>query len=722
MDLCLKNNNLLTQITIFLNPIDIISLSRCCKKFKEDLEPLNNPVINTIFLLSIFGNYFEIDEDMNFKNKKNLLGKNINFHTDFKLFLKQLKENFNNYEDKSISERIIDFFKIHIYLPDLRKECFHLEFENNSIHMLISYDINTRLVHTYNFYSKYITVDNIILHPENKGKIKILREKLLFESPLINFTETFRDFVNNNCYCEFVNSEILLYKYEDLYNNYQKIDFHTLKQCNNKDLNAIFNFILWINYMFILYCNINYEYITGLYPDYNEQELLSEYMTKKNDLINTALLINSTFDNINIIINFLSIFKSIFDEYYSSGMLSLSQCSSTDSESNINNKQIDEKKWYNKIISPDKFTIYNLLLKNIEHFYTSKLQAINQKFQKVAKEYFEEVFTVKSPEQINKPKNEPETKDEDSDIIMTNEIKSDDDEDISMDMDDFDEKLTKKELIENYANSSIDRFINPNNSNGIMHSNFKMDVQYINDVENILVNLMHEQVLKSLNVDKMPIDECFDIVDKISRCEGNSKCLYRNKDSLVLIRRTKKRVMKEGYNAIFAKLMNLIFEDFGERIKKDRENLSLSVIEQLNIHDYKCNMDALSEEGEHNVKVCVKKDYEKATSCLIKYFNLNEEEHKLADDYFKCVKIPYVLLFKKLVYNYYKQLEIYKERDEKVLYYLTHQGSKFISECLPDEENINKVNNGDKYIRKDDLLVDYYCDCRKEVQGDFAAS
>ena len=34
-----------------------------------------------------------------------------------------------NYEDKAICKKVLDFFKLHLYLPDLRKENFHLEYE-----------------------------------------------------------------------------------------------------------------------------------------------------------------------------------------------------------------------------------------------------------------------------------------------------------------------------------------------------------------------------------------------------------------------------------------------------------------------------------------------------------------------------------------------------------------------------------------------------------------
>ena len=703
MDECLKNNNLLTQIIVFLNSFEIVILSMCNKHLKKALDTKNNSTTNIIFMFNIIEKYFSIEPLNYFSYKKNLLGKNVIFSTDWKSFLKQLKVHISQYEDKTITNRVLDFLKIHLYLPDLRKECFHLEFENSSIHELICYDINSRLIHTYNYYSKHIKFENIILHPENKSKIKILREKLMFEAPLANFGDTFKSYIEDIKYIDFVNNEIIEYRYDDIYNSYLENNFKEFNNGKNKDLNDIFKFILWINFIFIMYCKFNYGYINGLFNNINDEELLTEYITKKSDLINTALLINSTFNNVNIIINFLVIFKKMLDEYIQSS-------NANDSESNKSlNNPFDEKKWIDIIISPNKFTLYNLFLNIIENIYTSKLQAINEVFQRISKNYFEEVFSLNSKELINKPKITEEEN-------MKNEIKcldEDEDEDISMDINDMDEKPTNKELIENFANACVDRYINANNANAIMHSNFKIDASYINDVEKILINLLVEQILKSLNVEKMSIEDCFEIVDKITKCKGNSKILSLNKDSLVLIRRTQKRLMKEGFNSIFSILMKLILDDFAERINQDRENLYLSVIEQLNIHDYKCDMEVLSSEGECNVIKYVKEDYEKAISCLIKNFNLNEEESKLAHDYFYNVKIPLVLLFKKLVYNYYKQLEIYKERNEKVEYYLKNNLCKKWIYNIPEDED-NKEIEENKGQRNDELWNNYVCRCKKD--------
>ena len=712
MDYCLKINYI-CQIIIFLKPKEIVKLSLCNKTLNEILSPINNNIINTIFMFTIMDRYFNLEEsNYNEKNKKNLLGKNPKFCVDMKLFLKQFLIHFGKYK-KEISARVQDFFRIHIYLPDLRKEIFNLEYENSSINMLFHYDINSRLIHTYNYYSKYINFENVIQNSDKKNQIKILREKLNFESCIINFYSLFQDYVNNKGLCDFVKDDIINYNYENLDNMYITENFYSIKSDKNNELNDLFLFLLWINHMFILYCQFNYAYIEGLIDNVDDEELLTEFITKKNDLINCALLINSTFDNVNIVINLLNIFKEIFDSYIShkSQYLSLSQCSSSDSETNAKQEnQIDTKKYYDKIISPfNKFLLYNLFLKNIDNYYTKKLEQIIGIFKNVTKNYFLEAFTVKSQDYIKNAKKEDKMDiEEDADDELINEIKSeddDDDDDLSMDI-----KLTKKELVENTVSAMVDCSINNYNANGIMHTNFKVDNNYITKIEKNLIDIFLAQITKSINEDKMPLAQCFDIVESITGNKGNSKSLYLSRESLVIIRRTKKPLMEKSYYIIFAKLMELITNDFCERFKKDKDELYLTAVEKIRSQDYKCDLEALTEDGEDNVKKNVEKDYQEIEKYLLKKSNFNttnvnddnknidneNQENKinnnngksLAQKYLECVKIDYILLLKKLMWNYYKQLEIYKERDSRVEYYLKNNIGKYKNEF--EENNINE--------------------------------
>lgn len=707
--------NIRDIIIEYLTVIDIINLSLCCKAINEVLDPKNNPIINFIYLIEAIFKIFELDPASNYiiKNKYILSGKKIKFGLNYKVFLKEIISELDVYKDNPIGKRIKDFIKIHIFLPDLRKEIFTLEFENSSIHELYSYDINQRLVHTYNFYSKYITIDNVIMHESNKP-IKILREKLLFEESLIKFPELLTDYVNNKNLFDFVN-------YFIFNSDYNKIDYIYMHNpsfindnCENSHLRQIFNFILWVIHLFIMYCTFNYETVNGLYTYIDNAEFMQEFLAKKNDLYNCALLINSTFENINIIINFLKIYKDIYDVLNKNTYLSLSNYSSSDSESNIqNNQQINMKDYVNKIISPiGKFTLYNLFLKIIDDLYIKKINSIPKVFQQITKEVIVEKFSVNSQELINKVKKEEEKMniscEEDENEICDDE----EDDDFSLDL-----EPSNKELCENCMISFFDIYINGLNANAIMHSNLKINNDYIDNYEKILGNILEEQIKHSYNKDKMPISQIFDIVEILTRCEGNSKNLFISKDSFCIVRRSKIRIMKRSYYAIFAILLELISNDFIDRIKKDKEKLYISATESLRIQDYKCSLEVLSEEGEKNVEQKVNNDYIEAQNYLTKKFNLSENESKLAKDYLYSVKIEYAYVFKKLLWNYYKQIEIYKERDSRVEYYFKNKKDK--DEHIYDsaDSTFEKIEENECKEKQSDFFRNKIINDKNQIQN-----
>ena len=74
------------------------------------------------------------------------------------------------------------------------------------------------------------------------------------------------------------------------------------------------------------------------------------------------------------------------------------------------------------------------------------------------------------------------------------------------------------------------------------------------------------------------------------------------------------------------------------------------------------------------------------------------------------LKIPYALVFKKLVWNFYKQIEIYEERDSRVKYYLTHYNDKY-----GKEKNCYSKNNKEK-IPDDELFNNCCCNFRQKEE------
>ena len=699
MNLCLDNGFLLNVVLGFLDPKSIMNFSLVNIKIKKILDPSTNEYINTVYLVKLINDFFEYD---NLSKKYNLLGKNLQFKTNWRSELIELNINFSVCKEEKIRKKLRDFFRIHIYLPDLRKECFVLEFPNSTIHVLKCYDIHVNLIHIYNYYSKYFTPELILNQDIGNGKIIILRERLIFEEYLINFKQLFYDYINNDKYITFINN-VRDYKYDSLIDLYNKNDKNINLFKTNEENSIIINFILWIVNLFFLYTRINYEYIEGLlFNDIEEPKLINEYISKKSDLINCALLINSSFENINIIVNLLGVYTIIYKDYKKKYLESQNSSEEIKKEFHLDEK--DSVEYKSIIIYSTKFTLYNLFLKIIDEKFTKKLPQINNKYPIIVKNYFKSVLLPK--EEKKEDKNEivmeieEEDKNEYQDCNDNNKDKKKKPKKEKKIILYEDYKLTPKYLLENFLNCELDNYIDGKNAFGIMHTLFKINEEYINNYENVLIKIFEEMIKECIN-QKIPINKIFDIVQKITECEGNSRSIYTNKDSLIIIRRTKMRLMQKGYKTIFNQLEKDILKDFKEHIRIDSEDnqkyIFLSSVEKLNMKEYTLNLDVLSREGYVNVKNNVNNEIERAKDYITKNCNLNESETYLASDYINCSKIEYVYFFKELVWNYYKQMEIYNERNYKVEYYLKNNKNRFIEQ--KDKENTIKITKG-KYTEK----------------------
>ena len=715
MNQCFQNPNLLDIICMYLNIKEILYLSMCNWNLKKILDPNDknddkndskdnknsenfansntnqntdqnsdsnsSQYVNVLFYFTIQNEFFDFDKSI-FKSKKNLLGKIHNFRVKWKKYLIKLLINFSIYKEENIRKKIKDFFRIHIYLPDVRKECFILDYPNSSLLQMKSCDITINRIHTYNYYSKYIKPE-LILNPDEKGEIIVLREKLIFEDSLINFKNLFYDFIINEEYKEFVNN-VCKYNYDYLTKLYDDIKTENNIFKANEQNNKIIRFIIWVCYSFIIYSEINFEFVNEIFEISNTREIIYEYMNKKNDLINCGLLINSAFENINLIINLLFLYKDIYEDY--SKKYLLNQKSSENPNINFNIAKNDLEVYKYKIIFNKKFSLYNLFAKIIDNFYTTKLSEITNKFPILVKDYFKEIF----PNEIINPKNERKT--EKNEIKIENEINNNEITQEKKEPKTILEKSSNKHLVENFLNCQIDDYINEENANGIMHTQFKIDEKYITDYEDKLINGFETQIQEAIN-NKMPLDKCFEIVEKITNCEGNSKNLFPNKESLSVIRRTKIRLMKKGYKTLFNQLIKKILEDFNEHIKIDPKDnqkyIYLSATEKLNQKEYFIDFNVLTQTGEENVNEKVNSECEKAKEYIIKNCNLIDSEKYLANDYINCTKIDYVFLLRKLLLNYYKQLEIYKERNVKIEKYLIKKKNKYVEEkgCYVKAEN-----------------------------------
>lgn len=746
MNKCLNTCNLLTYISEFLTYKNIIQFSLCNKFIYNSLNPETNNIINIIYMRSIIEEYFEFEgDDNNFKNNKNLSGKFVKNQTNWKNFLKEIKLNFANYKDEKIKGKVKEYFKVHLYLPDLRKENIHLEYESSSIHQLISYDMNFRSACTYNFYSKYInreyienglnkieqenikklleghqdtknsdnnkdgqnnqdTKDNKVIN--NNGGVKILKEGLSFEKDLKNYYITFYKLNSNNFYKDLILNNIITYKYEELDNIY-------IDTFNKDSVNIDFiNLVLWINHSFIIYSNFIYEYFKNMNDDIDEKIFLIEYVNKYNEIINIALSLNSNFNNINIIINQFVINYSYFNDVNKkeSTDLSLSQSFSTLSNSSINSNNNNNN---------CKFSLYNLFLTIIHNNIYNKLKEnIISKFKILVSKYTKDLFENKNKIDTEKEKEKEKNR-------MGNEISDYDNIDLKSDNietyndmmveDDLIDLLlhkepTEKEAIENFINSEVDFIINDKNANFINHTGLKVTEEY-EDIENILINQFTLNLKKNIENEKSLLNS-FEIIEKIVKCNNNVTNLQAYPDSFALIRRTKKNLMKQCIIVMFQKILKNLSKNFMAHTKMNNKNeidFSLNEKELKKTKSaYSLDLSELNSKKRLEVSSQVDKEINNIKTYIaeevIKPYekeNTKIQYQKIIDEYINYDGIDFVLLIKKILWFYYSELGLYEEKDEKVYKILK-------GKCSSSPENFESTNksyiNNNKKLSEENLV------------------
>ena len=696
MKKCIKISNLLTHICEYLKDKEIIIFSHSNKSINDSLNPNQNLIINKIFLQSLIEKYFEFDYDTEnnyriLKNKKNLSSRFLNSHKNYKEFMKELSRNFNRYNNENIRKKVLDCFRIHMYLPDLRKENVHLEFESSSIHLMVSYDMLFRATCTYNYYSKFITKE-YMLNEFNKSEIdnkslvkeiKILREGLYFEKELKNFKNTFCEFVNNEQYKEIL-FNVIEYNYKELDFKYINL-YSNNKNFECKSINCVIYLLLWITHMFILYSDFVYYYMCDFKDDIDEKIILTEFVHKHNEIINCALLLNSNFENLNIILN-------NYINYFQYKDLICKKTNSSQTSSDNSTFTNSSKTNFN---TSERFSLYKLFFNIIKENVYQRLSnslLINQ-FKKLIKNYCNDLFEETKISEKKNNENENDWNEQDDDksesMIIENDC-SDDDEIMEEIMEE--KEPNQKEVIESFMNCEVDYMINEKNANAINHSELIVPDTYLS-IENLLVNQFEESIKYFIKEEK-PISELFQIVEKITKYNTNSMNIFAYSDSLVLIRRTKKILMQKSLQILIQKAIDDYIKSFDTHIKINKKNefeLSLNDYEITNNKEYNCNLSDLSQKTKIKIVEIVGKEIEQLNETLKERLeklclseHKKEQKQKLVDDFSKCDGVQEVLILKKMIWFYYKQLGIYDEKNDKIINILKGKN-------ICQEENDNKL-------------------------------
>lgn len=621
-----NKEHLLTKIIMYLKPEDILSFSSCNKAIYKKLNPCTNIAINITFCRYTNRKCFEMDEDYNKIHEIDLIDNCWKSNINWKLYLIQINKHFKEYPDIEISKKVLDIFKTKLYLNDLRKENPHLEYFNSSYHQVFCYDWKFRETCNSNYYGHFINNNYIQNRGINCKEIKILRENLPFEYELKNFINVYFEIKKNKEYKDVIDN-IINYNFENL----EKI-YENAKNNVNK-INKIIYFLLWLNKSLIVYSVNTYESIIRFQNDKDCNTFLNDFNDNYNNYTNVSLLLNQNFQNINIIINYLNMYI-------------------------MNNNNI----CYN-------FSIYELA-RNI--------------FKKKVYDKVSETVLQKTTILLNKYKfdniNEISNQDENNNDSMDCEELNETDETSNMSFFDFDEEKNDKEILENIINNLLDININKYNANAINHSLVKLSTEY-EQIENLVNEKFCQFIQEKLNEEK-PALELFEIIEKTLESNKNEYFLVKqNSSTLKVINRTRKNLLKGTFKTMCNYILPNILKDFNSHLKinNNERQLKLNAHEIMYKNSYKCDLSNLSNKAMMEIEAKVKEEINNIKSCIyeknIKGYNVNDTI-KLVNEYMDNDGIEIVLLVKKMIYFYFKEMQIYEEKDKKIFNILSGQESK----------------------------------------------
>ena len=509
---CIYNPNILFIISKYLPIKDVISLSTLNKTVYKKFDPEQHSQLNSLYCIEFIRLYYDDDvkrnillDDYNNKNSyENLLVDFKETKKNWKKMSNQLYIHLQSSPNLEYGKLIYDFYKDHLYLPDLRKDSKYLEFKSSSMHQKCCYDMLLNFIINRNYYAKFF-------EPENKNEQIIPRSKNLpLADELINFKAFVNDFQNSNEYKEII-LKLINYDFDSLNDIFNK----------NKYENKFIQLILWINSTIIIFVKVLYDFVLINYKPKNEKKFLVEFIKKHDDFINFALLLNKKFENINIIVNL------------------------------INSYIITPKKKAN-------FTLYKLCINIFKYyFYNNINKKLLEKFDIFVKNYFNSEFEKISElmKNGNLCNNEQFF---DDDIEISNE----DENELNMSCEE--DLYSDKDVIEGTINHILDMEINENNAHLINHTDIKLSVIY-KSFEAIVIENFKNEIIKYLKEEK-PLSIIYRLVKYFIILDDNFMPLDEE-NPLSLIRRTKFLMLQESIKIFVDYIGSNLYSNFENYMK-----------------------------------------------------------------------------------------------------------------------------------------------------------
>lgn len=624
--------NIATNVSNYLQLKGLLFLSSVNKElYYTKLNPVHNSIVNTHYRDLVFKEiYFnDLDDEEKAKNKDEFLDDYKITNNNWKQIFIDLNHLYYDYDfivKKNYSKDVFYRFKLHIYLPFVRKSNKILENKESSLHQYYCYDFNDNK-RIYTYYDKYLDLENNGFKGQN-SKNFLFRKNLTFENEFLGINELIHNVQGNNDF-KLLIEKIINYDYVSIDKQYY----------NNKTNNEVFDFIIWLNHSAILFSKFLYSFINiHCYEPKNKNELIIEYTKAQNDFVNFSLSINEFFSNINIIINYLYRFIK------------------------------DKTKSYND------FSIYKMFFNIMKKELYDKLQKnLILDFKNLVEQYCKELLDFVDNKRTSSFVSNAKTdcgddfaEDEELDLII-DELPLENEEN---------KEMTKIEIINNFMACITDLSIDERNALCINHSNIKMDDNY-QIYEKILIEVFVNEINNCINKEKKPIENIYSVFTNILSIKHQDD-IKENK-GFNFINRTKKIL----FDAIFSCLKRNIFliienEFLGyfQNINTNNKQNTIENIKIINNENLKKLIDELNKEEKLKIDNTyndllnkMKNEFETKTNINCKSNNNIVNSKEAIDNYFETKNDNFILL-KTILCNYYLEDKLYADINSRIKYLL----------------------------------------------------
>ena len=628
-----NNEIIVTNISKYLNLKELLLFSSVNKAiYFTKLNPVYNSIVNSHYRTLIFNKFYlnDLDDNEKAKNKDEFLDDYKITNNNWKQIFINLNHHYYDYNfivKKEYAKDVFFRFKLHLYLPFIRKSNKVLENKESSLHQYYFYDFDknkTVFIH----YDKFLDLENNGFNRKNSENF-LFRKNLVFENEFLGINELIKTVHGNNNFALLL-EKIINYDYEGIDKQYY----------NNKTNNEVFDFIIWLNHSAILFSKFLYSLINiYCYESKNKNELIVEYINAQNNFVNFSLSINERYNNLNLIINYL--YRFIKDK----------------------TKSYTEFSLYKMFFNIMKKELYNKLEKNLE-----------KEFKILVEQYCKELLDFVDNKRTSSFGSDAKT---DSGDIF----EEDDEFEMIIDEVPFEieenKELTKMEIINNFMSCITDLSIDEKNALCINHSNLKMDDNY-QIFEKILKDVIVNEINISINKERKSIESIYNVFKNILSIEDQDSIKERN--GFHFINRTQKLLFDAVFSCLKRNVFQIIENEWSEYYKNLNTNNTQNTIENKKIINNETLNKLIDElDKEEKLKMDnvyndllnqMKMEFENKTNMNCKSNNYNIVNSSDAINNFFETKNENFTILKTILCNFYIENKSYSNINNRIFYLL----------------------------------------------------